>query len=234
MKSGLLSAVSHELKTPLTSIRMVTHLLLEKRVGPLNEKQAELLVAAREDSDRLHQIIENLLDMGRIESGRALMDLCPVAPERLVSRAIEGVATAFRDKGVALESDISPDAPEVLADPARIGHVFSNLLRNALKHTPGGGRVRVAAQADEEGVRFTVEDTGSGISAEDLPRIFDRFYRGKGQSSDSGAGLGLAIAKEVVEAHGGQITVQSRAGAGSSFRFSLPAARDGVEKDDIP
>jgi signal transduction histidine kinase len=227
MKSGLLSVVSHELKTPLTSIRMATHLLLEERIGPLTPKQAELLVAAREDSERLHKIIENLLDMSRIESGKALMDLRPVSPERLVSQAVEGVAPSFRDKGIELKSDIPPDAPEVLADPVRIGHVFSNLLSNALKYTPGGGCVRVGARAEGGAVRFEVADTGTGISPEDLPRIFDRFYRGKGQSSESGAGLGLAIAKEIVEAHGGQITVQSRGGAGSSFHFSLPAAEKG-------
>ena len=221
MKSGLLSAASHELKTPLTSIRMAAHLLLEERIGPLNAKQAELLVAAREDSDRLHHIIENLLDMSRIESGRGLMDLRPVSPERLVSQAVEGVAPSFRDKGVELKSDIPPDAPEVLADPVRIGHVFSNLLHNAQKYTLSGGRVRVSAQSEEEVVRFEVEDTGMGISPEDLPRIFDRFYRGKGQSSEGGAGLGLAIAKEIVEAHGGGITVESRMGVGSKFSFTL-------------
>lgn len=221
MKSSLLSVVSHELKTPLTSIRMAAHLLLEERIGPLNAKQAELLVAAREDSDRLHQIIENLLDMGRIESGKALMDLRPIPPDQIVSRAVEGVAPSFRDKGVELVSEVPPDAPEVLADPARIGHVFSNLLHNALKYTPGGGRVRVSARTEEGGVCFTVEDTGIGIPPEHLPRIFERFYRVRGQGGEGGAGLGLAIAKEIVEAHGGGITVESRVGAGSQFSFTL-------------
>lgn len=224
MKSGLLSAASHELKTPLTSIRMAAHLLLEERIGPLNARQADLLTAAREDSDRLHHIIENLLDMGRIESGRALMDLRPISPERLVSQAVEGVAPSFRDKGVELKSDIPPDAPEVLADPVRVGHVFSNLFSNALRYTPAGGRVSVRARAEEEAVRFEVEDTGVGISPEDLPRVFDRFFRGKGQSSEGGAGLGLAIAKEIVEAHGGGIAAESRVGAGSKFSFILSRA----------
>ena len=228
MKSGLLSVVSHELKTPLTSIRMASHLLLEERIGPLNPRQAELLVATREDSERLHKIIENLLDMSRIESGRALMDLGPTAPEQLVSSALEGISSIFHGKGVRLEADVAPDAPPVLADPVRIGRVFSNLLSNALKYTPGGGLVRGTARAEEGAGGVTVEDTGIGITPEDMPRVFDRFYRGKGQSSESGAGLGLAIAKEIVEAHGGQITVQSREGQGSSFHFSLPAAeRDG-------
>lgn len=230
MKSSLLSVVSHELKTPLTSIRMAAHLLLEERVGPLNAKQLELLVAAREDSDRLHQIIENLLDMGRIESGKALMDLRPIPPEQLVARAVEGVAPSFRDKGVELVHEVPSDAPQVLADPARIGHVFSNLLTNALRYTPGGGRVRVSSQTEAGEVRFTVEDTGIGIPPEHLPRVFERFYRVRGQSGEGGAGLGLAIAKEIVEAHGGSMDVKSQVGAGSQFSFTLSRAdRDSQE-----
>lgn len=234
MKSGLLSVVSHELKTPLTSIRMAAHLLLEERVGPLNGEQAELLIAARDDSERLYQIIENLLDMSRIESGRALMELHPILPDQLVFHAIESVVVSFRGKGVALEGDVPPDVPPVMADSARIGHVLLNLLNNALKYTPGGGRVEVEAQTEESSVRFTVEDTGVGIPIEHLPRIFDRFYRVPGQMGESGAGLGLAIAKEVVEAHGGSITVESRVGMGSKFSFTLLRAdRDSQGRRDL-
>jgi PAS domain S-box-containing protein len=229
MKSGLLSVVSHELKTPLTSIRMATHLLLEEKVGTLNEKQQELLIAAREDADRLYQIIENLLDMGRIESGRGLIDMRRMRPPALISESLNDVSAGYRDKGVTLESDVADTAGEVMADPDRIRHVFSNLLNNALAHTPAGGRVRVTAQADGSMVRFNVSDTGEGIPAEHLPRIFERFYRVSGQNGTTtpGAGLGLAIAKDIVEAHGGTISVQSRPGEGSTFSFTLPA--DGGE-----
>ncbi|MBC8106026.1 MAG: HAMP domain-containing protein, partial [Anaerolineae bacterium] len=165
MKSGLLSVVSHELKTPLTSIRMATHLLLEERVGPLTAKQAELLVAARDDSDRLHQIIENLLDMGRIESGRAQFSLQPVQVDQLVRAAVEPHISAFRDKGVELHIEVAPETPNVLAEADRLEHVFANLLTNALKFTPPGGKVWVRGFIDPEDpqwIKFTVSDTGVG------------------------------------------------------------------------
>lgn len=223
MKSGMLSVVSHELKTPLTSIRMATHLLLEEKIGALNPKQQELLLAAREDADRLYQIIENLLDMGRIESGRGLIEMRRTRPDELVSRATEDADAAFRDRGVTLEGSVSEDAGEVMADPERISHVFSNLLNNALAHTSAGGRVRVTAEPDGAMVRFTVADTGEGIPSEYQSRIFERFYRVPGQSPAGGAGLGLAIAKDIVEAHGGTIRVDSKPGEGSRFIFTLPA-----------
>jgi len=224
MKSGMLSVVSHELKTPLTSIRMATHLLLEERVGQLNPKQQELLLAAREDADRLYEIIENLLDIGRIESGKALVELRPVPAEQVVHDAIAEVSAAYRDKGVTLESDVPDETPQVLADVDRISHVFSNLLGNALKYTNSGGHVKVSARTNDADVQFTVEDSGAGIPPEHLPRIFERFYRAPGQRGNTGAGLGLAIAKEIVEVHGGTIGVESKPGEGSRFSFTLKPA----------
>jgi signal transduction histidine kinase/HAMP domain-containing protein len=224
MKSGMLSVVSHELKTPLTSIRMAVHLLLEERVGTLTPKQTELLIAARDDSDRLNQIIENLLDMGRIESGRVMMDLKPLRPEQLVNHATEPLEAAYHDRGVELIVELSDDLPEVSADETRINHVFSNLLTNALKFTPPGGSVRVTAEQEPDVVRFSVADTGGGIPQQYLGRVFDRFFRVPGQGSSSGAGLGLAIAREIVEAHGGQIAVESTEGSGSKFSFTLRRA----------
>ena len=162
MKSGMLSVVSHELKTPLTSIRMAAHLLLDERIGSLNPKQTELLVAARDDSDRLNAIIENLLDMARIESGRAPPELRATSVRTLVDNAVEDLAATYRDKGVALETSVPDDLPSVGADVDRIGHVFSNLLNNALRFTPSGGAVRITAERDtlRGAVRITVSDTG--------------------------------------------------------------------------
>jgi NtrC-family two-component system sensor histidine kinase KinB len=227
MKSGMLSVVSHELKTPLTSIRMATHLLLEEKIGSLNPKQQELLTAAREDADRLYQIIENLLDMGRIESGRALIEMRPMRPDAMIAKAISEASAAYKDKGVMLVSEVADDTIDVMADSARISHVFSNLLGNALSHTAAGGRVKVSARTDGTAVRFVVEDSGEGIPAEHLPRIFERFYRVPGRSVAGGAGLGLAIAKDIVEAHGGTISVESRLDEGSRFSFTLPAISGG-------
>ena len=224
MKSSLLSVVSHELKTPLTSIRMAVHLLLEERVGSLTSKQTELLLAAREDSDRLERIIQDLLDIGRLESGKVEMELQPRPAERLVSEAVTRVERSFHDHGLTLEVDVPAETPPVLADPARIDHVFSNLLTNAMKFTAPGGRVRVFAETEPAAVRFVVEDSGIGIPTEALPRVFDRFFRVPRANQPSGAGLGLAIAKEIVEAHGGQIAVQSTEGQGSKFSFTLQRA----------
>jgi signal transduction histidine kinase/HAMP domain-containing protein len=233
MKSGLLSVVSHELKTPLTSIRMAVHLLAEERIGPLNAKQGELVTAAREDSERLDRIIADLLDMGRLESGRAEMELKPARPDQLVEAAAAPLRAAFHDKGVALEVDVPVDLPAVRVDRARIGHVFGNLLTNALKFTDAGGRVTVTAESEgDDRVRFAVTDTGCGIAAEHLPRVFDRFFRVPGQTAGTGAGLGLAIARDIVQAHDSTIEVQSTPGQGSRFTFHLwratTAAGDGV------
>ncbi len=224
MKSGLLSVVSHELKTPLTSIRMAVHLLLEERVGPLTGKQTELMIAARDDSDRLQGIIDDLLDMGRLESGRVELDLQPVTADRLMSEAIAPLRSAFADKGVEIQTDLPEQTPDVLADPARIDHVFSNLLTNALKFTPPGGWVRLSAQVEDEVVRFEVQDSGIGIPQEYLGRVFERFFRVPRSDQPSGAGLGLAITKEIVELHGGRISVQSQPGRGSRFSFTLRRA----------
>jgi two-component system, NtrC family, sensor histidine kinase KinB len=233
LKSGLLSVVSHELKTPLTSIRMASHLLLEERVGPLNPKQTELLMAASEDSDRLQKIIEDLLDMGRLESGRVKLDLQSEPSERLVSDAVTPMETAFHDKCLTLQMDVPVETPPVLADPSRIGHVFSNLLTNALKYTPPGGRVRIYAEPLEKYVRFIVEDTGIGIPSEFLGRIFERFYRVPRENQPSGAGLGLAIAKEIVDAHGGTMEVESKPGQGSRFTFTLQRVPDKISPDKV-
>jgi PAS domain S-box-containing protein len=231
MKSGLLSLVSHELKTPLTSMRMILPLIIEGKVGPLADRQRELLVAVRDDAERLHRIVENLLDMGRLESGRGLADVRPVRAGELVGRSIEPLRAAFRDANVTLQFE--PDAESgttgatgatgvwVLADPLRIGHVFANLLTNALRYTPAGGSVRIGLRSGGDHVEFTVSDSGAGIPRQYLYRVFEKFFRVPGQPGESGSGLGLAIVKDVVEAHGGHVGVESTEGRGATFRFTL-------------
>jgi len=221
-KSGAVSAVSHQLKTPLTSIRMAIHLLLEEKVGGLTPKQADLLVAAGEDAERLNTIIDELLDIGRIASGKARMDLRAVPPIDLVSRETEAYRSAARDGGVSLVVDLPPILPPVLVDPARVAHVIANLLSNALKYTPPSGKVTLSAKAEGEFVRFRVSDTGVGIPEKYLPRIFEQFFRVPDQGP--GTGLGLAIVKDIVEAHGGTVGVESREGMGSTFHFTLRTA----------
>ncbi|HLP43225.1 MAG TPA: HAMP domain-containing sensor histidine kinase, partial [Fibrobacteria bacterium] len=174
-----------------------------------------------EDSEHLHRIIEGLLDIGRIRSGRLKMELKPWDAEEMILRATDTFQHAFQDKGIKLTREIPPDLPMVLADPTRVPLVLANLLSNALKYTGAGGEVLVRAETEPGCVRFQVKDTGIGIPAEDLPRIFERFYRGSREGEPEGAGLGLAIAKEIVEAHGGVLDVQSQVGEGSIFSFTL-------------
>jgi NtrC-family two-component system sensor histidine kinase KinB len=221
LKRGVISIVSHELKTPLTSVRMSLHLLLGDKLGPLNEKQTELLVAAREDTERLASIIEGLLDINRIGAGKALMDLKPVAPVKIVRDILEQHEIEARERGVALVPDIRDDLPDVLADPVRVSVVFRNLLSNALRFTDPGGTVTVSAEARPEEVIFSVADTGVGIPPEHLNRVFEMFFRVPGQEPTTGAGLGLAIVKEIVKAHGGEVGVESEPGKGSRFWFTL-------------
>lgn len=236
LKSDMVSTVSHELKTPLTGVQMAIHLLLEEAVGPLTSKQTELLLAARQDSERLLAMVNDLLDLTRIEQGRVRLALVPQAPDRLVEDAVDRADTKARDVGITLEVQAPRELPKVMADAERIEHVFDNLLVNALGHTGRGGVIRVSAEEDGGQVRFTVEDTGEGIAAEHLPRLFEKFYRVPGSRRSGGAGLGLAIAREIVTAHGGQIDVHSERGRGTAFTFTLPAALvgGGVQGNGTP
>jgi len=232
MKRGVISTVSHQLKTPLTSIRMAIHLMLEEKVGPLTEKQVDLLLAAREDSDRLHIILNNLLDISRIESGRATIHFKKQHPNTLVLDALDQFTLPAHDKGVTVKADIQGDLPEVWVDPVQIGHVFSNLLTNALRYTDPGGMITVSARADDDLVRFVVSDTGKGIPAEFIDKVFEQFFRVPDQDKQTGAGLGLAIVKEIVESHGGTISVTSTEGKGTTFAFTLRRADRSPQKAD--
>ncbi len=224
MKRSFISTVSHQLKTPLTSIRMALHLLLEEKVGSVNPKQGDLLIAAKEDSERLNGIIESLLDINRIESGKAVPELLKVSPYRIVAEAVESFRNAARSRGVDLVSNLTGDLPDILADTRQIGYVFANLISNALKYTPSGGSITISAEIIEDRVWFLVTDTGRGIPEQYLSAVFDRFFRVPGQEGLPGTGLGLSIVKEIVEAHGGVVRVKSREGKGSTFIFSLKRA----------
>ncbi len=234
LKTDVIRTVSHQLKTPLTSIRMAIHLLLEEKVGVLSEKQAELLIAAREDSDRLHEILHNLLDISRMESGKARLDLQTISPQMLVMDALEPFRRMAQDQGVVVNIELRGNLPSVIVDRSRAGHVIGNLMTNALQHTPPGGKITVAAREEEEYVRFTISDTGSGIPPSHLAHVFDPFFRVPGQAATAGAGLGLAIVKEIVEAHGGTVDAESTPGQGSTFSFTLRRADRTSEEEARP
>jgi len=237
MKSSLVSTVSHELRTPLTSIRLANHLLLSDRIGELNAKQTEVALEARDNADRLQRIIENLLDMSRIESGRTPFEFAPISPHELAVESADQVRIAAQDKGVELAVDVGVDLPKVHADRSRIGHVLGNLLNNALRYTPAGGKVTLSAEAEKDQVVFRVADTGTGIPTAYLGRVFERFFRVPGQNN-TGVGLGLAIAREIVAAHRGAIGVESQEGVGTTFHFTLPmeqiAAPQHVGSQEVP
>jgi signal transduction histidine kinase len=222
VKSDLVATVSHELKTPLTSIRLALHLLLEESLGPLTAKQTELLLDARDNAERLLARVNNLLDLTRLERGREQLGLRAEAPADLLQAAAEAIRPRAEDKGVAVAVETPPDLPPVAADAQRLGHALGNLLDNALTYTDRGGRILLSAAATGNAVTLTVADTGAGIPAEYLPRIFDRFFRVPNQSQRTGTGLGLAIVREIITAHGGTVSCTSAPGAGTTFRLTLP------------
>jgi two-component system, NtrC family, sensor histidine kinase KinB len=231
LKNDLVATVAHEFRTPLTSLRMAVHLCMEQVAGPLTDKQAELLHAAREDCDRLQAMVDDLLDLSRIESGRIELFPLPTAASTLVESAVEEHRAEAEEAGVKLSVDLPLPEVRVLADHERIGHVFSNLIGNALRYTPKEGAVRLSAQVSDHGVRFTVADTGKGIPREYQERIFEKFFRVP-DSGPRGTGLGLYIAREIIIGHGGEIGVESEPGQGSTFWFTLRTAEQPAAEGD--
>ena len=224
-KTNLVGTVSHELKTPLTSLRMAVYLLLEQKLAGLTAVQRDLLETARDDADRLLRILDNLLDLTRLEAGASSLDRRDVVVADLLAD-IAGEARGFIEPaGQSLVVDLpAPLADAKLSlDTARLRHVFMNLLTNASKYSARGGKITLsAAQTEDRFIRFAVRDEGPGIPADSLAHVFDRFYRAPNQEK-TGAGLGLAIAREIVVAHGGSIACASEAGRGAEFYFLLPA-----------
>ncbi len=225
LKSGLLATVSHELKTPLTAARFSVQLLAQETLAPLNERQRKLVSAACEGTDRLHRIIETLLRLHRIEEGQQPVQLSAMSPQTIIQQATDAFGDDFRQKGLTLKTNAPADLPQVQADPELIGYVLTNLLSNALKFVPAPGEVAILAAADGDHVIFTVRDTGPGIPPEHVPQLFTRFYRANASSETAGVGLGLAIARQLIEAHGGTIRyVQEPGTTGACFTFTLVTA----------
>jgi signal transduction histidine kinase len=224
LKNDLVATVAHEFRTPLTSLRMSIHLCIEGIPGSLTDKQSDLLYTAREDCERLQGIVDELLDFARIQSGRVDVHPRAIAAGALVATALAAHRPAATAKEVQLREDPLVISAAVLADPDRVQIVFSNLIGNAIRHTPSGGSVELRAREVEKTVRFEVADSGQGIAKEYQQAIFQRFFQVPG--TGGGAGLGLFISKEIVEAQGGFIGVQSEPGQGAVFWFTLPLAED--------
>jgi signal transduction histidine kinase len=229
LKNDLVATVAHEFRTPLTSLRMALHLCTDGVVGPLTEKQADLLFAARDDCERLQVIVDELLDLSRIESGQIDLHRRRVDPETLVEGALDVHRAAAEQARLGLAAEVPPGLPDVFVDPDRLQLVFTNLIGNALRFSPAGTRITVrareAARAPDgtPAVRFEVADEGPGIAKAHQAGLFEKFFRVPG-SPAGGSGLGLFIAKGLVQAHGGAIGVDSTPGAGATFWFTVPAA----------
>ncbi len=228
MKSEFVSLVSHELRTPLTSIKGYVDLLLEGEVGEIPQDQQEFLGIIKSNADRLVTLINDLLDISRIESGRVELKLTTLE----MPRVIQGVASLLRPqiegKGQNLTLDLPDGLPSVSGDADRVTQIVTNLVSNAHKYTPAGGSITVFARAEDAWVRIAVQDSGIGLSPEEQSQLFTKFFRAKNRTTQEvgGTGLGLPIVKSLVEMHGGEITVESVPGHGSTFSFTLPAVQE--------
>lgn len=223
LKNDVVATVAHEFRTPLTSLRMAVHMCAEEAAGPLTSQQADLMAAARQDCERLQGIVDDILDLSRIQAGRIELHARPIDLAGLVLHAMRESEAAARAGGVELRQEEPLPALALEADPERIDVVLVNLLGNAVRHTPPGGRVGVRVLRTSDGVRFEIQDTGEGIPSQYLDRIFERFFQVPG-GRRGGVGLGLYISREVVRAHGGEMGATSEIGKGSTFWFTLPAS----------
>jgi two-component system phosphate regulon sensor histidine kinase PhoR len=223
MRRDFISNVSHELRTPLAALKALTETL---QSGALEDPPAahRFLEQMETEVDSLSLMVNELLELSRIESGRVPLNIEPTPPLDIVNPAVDRLRLQAERAGLTLSIECADDLPAVLVDATRVQQVVVNLLHNAIKFTPAGGQVTVNVTRQNQDVRFAISDTGIGIDAEDLPRIFERFYKVDRSRATSGTGLGLAIARHLVEAHGGKIWAESEVGKGSTFYFTIPMA----------
>ena len=223
-RDEVLSVVAHDLRNPLGAIALYGHLLAERLPPGAPERgDAQAIVNLTEQANRL---IEDLLDVGRVEAGRLAIERVPLPVSGILERAVELFRAAAEEKGIAFAARVDGDPPPVAGDPHRIDQVLSNLIGNALRFTPAGGRISLTVEPRGDEVLFSVADTGPGIAPEHLEHLFDRFWQAQ-RTHRSGAGLGLAIARGIVEAHGGRIRVESEPGVGTTVSFTVPRATGG-------
>ena len=230
MKNEFIGVASHELRTPVTSLILSAELLREGAAGPLTEAQIQVIDAQQQDLNRLEKLMRDLLDVTKLEAGMSHPRFDPVTAKDLMTYPVENLKVQAQKKGVRLELVTPEDGILIQADRAQICRVLINLISNAIRHTPAGGVVKVHAEASDNVVTFAVEDSGEGIPEEYRKRVFERFVQVPG-ATQGGAGLGLSIANGIVKAHGGEMTVESQVGKGSSFRFTLPIMNMPVKKE---
>lgn len=227
-KSQFISVASHELKIPLTSIRGYADLIRQGTVGPVTEQQVKFLDTIRDNVDRMSNLVSDLADISRIETGRLKVEITEVSLSDCVMETIVGLRPQIEAKRQILSLDLPDGIPMVLADRARIIQILANLLSNANKYTPEGGYLKVAAQVEGESVRVSVQDNGIGLSKSDQSKLFLQFFRSDEPAvrEEAGWGLGLYVTQRLVELLGGEIGVESEIGKGSTFWFAIPSSGD--------
>jgi signal transduction histidine kinase len=225
-KDAFVAMASHELRSPLSSIKGYLELLEDVDAGQLTAEQRTFLEVASRNTDRLLGLVNDILDLSRIESGRIELDRAPLDVGTAVDQAADLLLPQLDAKRQTLVLRIEPDLPPALADGPRVAQVLTNLLSNAHKYTPEGGKITVRARHDHDRILVEVQDTGVGMSPEEQEQLFTRFFRARHPATreEQGTGLGLVITRQVVELHGGTIGVRSVPGAGSTFSFTLPLA----------
>jgi signal transduction histidine kinase len=232
----LLADVSHELKTPLAAIRGYVETLAMPEMRLDDGTRRRYLDIVGDETIKLERLIGDLLDLARLESGGLTLTCEAVPVARLYRRVADRHEREVIEKQIALETSISPGVTDVWGDPARLEQALQNLVANALRHTPDGGRITLGAEPAGDTVRLTVRDSGDGIPEEHLQRIFDRFYKADPSRTDpyskTGSGLGLSIVKAIIEGHSGSVSAANAAGGGAEFTITLPTqgARSGSER----
>jgi signal transduction histidine kinase len=221
-RSELLADISHEIRSPLARIQTDAEILMDKELG--KNEQRQQLQGICEEVQHIDHLIEDLSMLSRLENNQLKMERLPSSIEEVIKKETSRFHLQMEEKSLTLHKNIASKLPMVPMDQKRIGQVISNLLMNAIRYTPAGGIIEIGAQTEGATIRVWVRDTGAGIPRDDLPYIFDRFYRvDKSRSrSTGGTGLGLAIARRFVEAHGGKIYAASEAGTGTCITFTLP------------
>jgi PAS domain S-box-containing protein len=219
-KTNLIATVSHELKTPISSINLSLKLLEDNRIGDLNEEQKNLIIAVRQQSVRLSKMVNELLDFSQTETGNIKLKISKVRPEDIIDLSVTAIMMLLSEKKIQINLNVSDNLPDVKADLEKTVWVLVNLITNAMRYTSENGFIDLNAEVNNEFIKFSVKYNGPCISKEDQEKIFKRFVQVG--NKNKGTGLGLAISKEFVQAQGGKITVESELGLGSTFSFYLP------------
>jgi two-component system sensor histidine kinase VicK len=228
LKSNFVSSVSHELRTPLIAMEKSLSLILNKKAGPLSKMQEEFLAISERNLKRLSRLIDDLLDLSKLEAGKMELKLTVSSVEKIINESVESLDTWAKTKSINIKRKIQEGIPEVNIDPDKIIQVLNNLIGNAIKFTPENGNITIEAvlnsNSESREVQVTITDSGIGIPKEALQKIFDKFYQvGERVATDiSGTGIGLSLVKELVELHGGKIWAESEKGQGAKFTFTLP------------